>query len=680
MALPTSQDAYVTPWSRADGLCLGAIVLWGIALLAPNLGHVSIHNWDEAMHQAVARGTYDTFFFPHLYKDPLYAADPAQWWSASVWLLKPAGSFWFGAAMMHLLGVTTLALRLASLFGQLGAAVGLFLLARSGAGRLWATLAALGFLALPFGWVLTQGHFFGDVTDCTLVGWVTLSMVLMLWSIERDSWKWAAAAGAAVGVAYLCKTVLALAPLGVAFALWLCGRTGFCAGPRLRSLLAMVAVALAVAVPWNLYAALTWPEVFRANTRIVTTHISADHTEDVAPWARPADAILNEMNAAELRPLPVALGALVALWLVLRALRRREFVVVGVALWLVSTWATHSFVTAKAPGHVWNAMPAVFVGLALIANDVWRAAPLAAATLATLATPLALGRLHFLTRFRQALPGALEQTRTMPGLAEGLMLAALAASVVGVLEESPRLRRTLSPALALAASLALAWAFLVQAPGALLSGARKKYPRTLISHTRELGLALDRLVPERSVLWQPLDRDPEDQFEVQNLMFWSGRMTYRKSPDLALARQRGYRSYLISPAAERFKPVDGIPAHAWLRAYDAEVPAPPAPLPAGVQPLNVELDGLTIVGVASGEIDGRSDRYALYVKPRHVPTSLRVAFLTAAGEVEQVVTPEASLRARATLVEVAWVIYPVVGPTRSRVQALELGGKRVALP
>ncbi|WP_223644203.1 hypothetical protein [Corallococcus sp. EGB] len=144
MSAPVQRAQSPDPFrTRLDGLLAVALVVWGLAQLAPQLGHPAIFNWDEAIHQAAARGTHDTFFTPHIYKDPLYPSDIRHGWAAHVWMHKPTGPFWFGVLMMYVVGVTPLALRLASLCGH---------------------------LALPFGWQLVQGRFFGDVTDCTLAG------------------------------------------------------------------------------------------------------------------------------------------------------------------------------------------------------------------------------------------------------------------------------------------------------------------------------------------------------------------------------------------------------------------------------------------------------------------------------------------------------------------------------
>ncbi|MFZ5469764.1 MAG: ArnT family glycosyltransferase [Myxococcota bacterium] len=675
---PGQRDAYVAPFQRADAFCLSLIVAWGLALLLPGLDHPKVHDWDEAFHQAAARGTYERFPVPHLNLEQLYPVEPAHWWSSGVWLHKPPAPFWFGAAMMHLVGFTPLALRLGSLLGQLGAAAALFLMLRSVAGRAWATVASMGFLALPFGWVLTQGHLFGDVTDCTLVGWVTLAMALLLWSVERDSWRWAAAAGAATGVAYLCKNVLSLVPLGVAFTLVFLSWVRFCAGPRLRALVALGASFAAVVLPWELHAATSWPEAWRVSYGIVFRHVQGA-TAEVGPWTRPVDGVFNELARTELEPLPHVLGALALLYLVFRALHRREYVVVALALWLGATWGVHTFMEVKVPAQVWNSIPAVFAALALLANDLWRSAAMGGALTAGLFTGWATSAFPNLAQLRALVPAVLPQTRSLPGLAEGLVLATVAA-LGGFLLSRPKLLRTpLTVGLATVATLTLGWRLLVDSPRALHARAMQEETSSQVTYTRDLGLALGRELPKKSVLWVDVDHDASGQFTAETLMLYAGRMAYRRAPDLPAAQAKDLRSYLVSPAAELFEAVPGVPAHAWLRAYDLQRPAPPPPLPRGISPLQLSAHGVTVLGYASTEGDARYDRWVFYVHAEGVPPALRLTFHTAAGSTPVELQPEASLRNRDRLADAAWFLLPTLGPKREEVNALEISGKLVAL-
>jgi 4-amino-4-deoxy-L-arabinose transferase-like glycosyltransferase len=660
-----------------DALIIVLICAWGVALLAPGLGHPGMHDWDETLHQTAARGTYDSFFFPHFYSDPLYPVAPTDWWGAGVWLHKPVAPLWFSALMMHLIGVTPLAMRIGALLGQLGAAVAVYLLARNAAGRWWAGAGACAFLSLPFGWILTQGQLFGDSYDCMLVGFVSLTVVLLAHTIETDSWRWAAWTGVALGLGHLTKTVLALAPLGVAAVMVGLGWIRFSKGLRLKHFLIIGGVALLVAGPWNLYAALKWPEVYRAGAELTFGHIEAPPNVDVGGWRRPVDAIFVEMLNNEFAPMGSIFPVVVGLWLIIRGVRRRETAVIVTALWVWSTWFTHSFISVKAPGHVWNAAPAVLVAVALIMSDTWRVPAIGAATVVALLTSRFLESFPALARVRSFVPEMLPQVRATPGLAEGLVVAAAVALVTWGLFVAVRRARPFAILVSTVCVGLLLVTFAHDLPADMREQAETRRQDLLTSYERELGLVLDRDLPKKSVLFQAIDHDPPRVFETQESMFWSGRMTYRRPVDLPAAHAKGYHAYLTSPAAEPFQPVPGIPAHAWMRAYDAEAHASPPSIPEGATPVELEIEGMQVLGYASGPVDAKSDKWVFFIRPNGIPHGLQVSFVTHDKVVFPLqLEPEASLKHREHLAGAPWFILPTLGPPRSRVSAIDFGAER----
>ncbi|WP_407736337.1 ArnT family glycosyltransferase [Hyalangium sp.] len=665
---------------RTDALLIVFICVWGLWLLAPGLGHPGIHYWDEALHQAAARGTYDSFFFPHFYSDPIYPVPPADWFGAGVWLHKPIAPLWFGAAVMHLIGVTPLAMRIGALLGELGAAVATYLLARNAAGRFWATVGACGFLALPFGWILTQGRLFGDVYDCMLVGFVSLTMVLLVRTIEKDSWRWAVATGVALGLGHLTKTVLALAPLGVAGVMVGARLLRFSKGPRPTHFLIMGAVALLVTGPWNLYAALKWPEVYRAGVELTFGHIQAPPQIDVGGWRRPVDGIFVEMLNHEFSPLNSIFPVVVGVWLIIRGVKRRETAVIATALWLWSTWLTHTFVAVKAPGHVWNAAPAVLVAVALIGADVWRFPAMGTATVAALLTPGLIDRFPALSRVRSFIPPQLPQVRGTPGLAEGVVLALGAALLTWAAFVAVRRARPFAVCMGVFCSGLLLETFGHYLPSIVKAQPEVHKQELLTSYERELGQVLDRELPKKSVLWQAFDLDPERVFEIHESLFWNGRMTYRGAVDYAAAHAKGYHPYIVSPVAEPYAPVPGVPAYAWMRAYDAEVPASPPPIPEGATPVDIQVAGMQVLGFAAGPADGKTDKWVFFIHSDGVPQRLPLTFVTDDSHASPLrLEPEASLMNRGRLAGVPWFILPTLGPQRAHVQAIEFGAEHQRL-
>lgn len=659
-----------------DALCASLIVAAGIALLAPGMAHPFIFNWDESVHQAAVRGTYETFLDPHVYQHALYPLKPGDWLHSGPWLHKPPLPFWLAALAMHVTGVSTVDLRLVSLFGELAAALGLFLIARRAAGRLAALLAALSFLALPFGWTLAQGYQFGGATDCLLGGAVMVATVLLVASVDQGSRWLALAAGAATGAGFLTKSGLALAPAGVALTLWALARLRWTKGPSGASLVAFFAALIAVALPWNLYAAHAWPAVFAWEAGHTLHHFTGKGIEN---WIRPIDHIFNANHTRELSPIPAAVPVVAALWLGVRGWRRRETGVLALTLWLWASWIVLSIVKVKVPAVDWATVPAAFAALAISARDAFTTGPLAGALLGAVSVKPVSRLLPRLDRIGAAVPRFLPETHAHPALAVGLALAGVGA-VVAVPVRRLRRRRIVETALAVVAAGAL----VVVGGGQMLRARRKTVAanrdRAARSYTKEAGLALNGATSPKSVVFLDVDRQADTAFEELGAVFWSGRDTWQRRPDVARAVSHGLHPYLLSPAAEPFAPVPGVPADAWLRAYDLEAPAPSPSLPRGVTPLSVRVDGMQILGIAVGPATSDRDRWAVFVHSVKPPVPLRVAFDTAKGTRVEVVPPEASLWDRRRLAGKPWFVLPVVGPVRARVTAIELGPRRVPWP
>ena len=545
----------------------------------PGLTHPSIASWDESAHQAVTRGLYDTGS-PVIYARPLSPVAPSDWLNAGAFLHKPVLPFLLGSLLMRLTGVTPLALRLVSLLAALLTAWLLFLFAQGSVGRLGGLVLATAFLTLPFHWRLVQGYQFGDVTDCTLLLFISLAFWWQMRAMETDRLDLAAWAGVALGLGFLCKTALALAPLAAAGFLVLLPLAGTLRSFRLRAFLAMLVAGVLVAAPWNLYAALKWPVLYRFEWEHTFGHLSG---ETVTNWIKPWDAIWNEVDEQELEPFSPALICLAGLFLLARGVRRRgEPRAVLLALWLLIEWFVLSIAWAKVPAIAWGAVLPLLLGLGEWGRAARTRPVFAGALLGAAFAPQLTPLIPVLGRLRLLVPRFLVQTRLRPGLFEGLVLAALAAGGLAWLVTRPAVtRRLLVPALGATALLGVAGVLLVSSDRALRSRVATLQDQSLESYTDVLGRVLDRTLPEKSVLLLAPDRARPCCFEKQNLMFWSGRMAYPRNYEQR-ARTRGYHPYLIASSAQPYERVPGVLAASPLQAFDLDAPLPgPSPLPEG---------------------------------------------------------------------------------------------------
>ncbi|HUB09798.1 MAG TPA: glycosyltransferase family 39 protein [Myxococcales bacterium] len=665
---------------RADLPWIGLLAIWGLWIYWPGLDHPSLWNWDESIHMAVARGVYATFFTPHVYAHHLYPGYAFNdWVNGEIWIHKPVLPFWLGAAVMHLIGITPLGLRLASLAGMVLAGACLYLLLRSLAPRAWAAAVSAAFMGLPFAWKMVQGYQFGDVTDCTLVGFVVLAFWLLLRTIETDSPWLAAAAGAVTGLGFLCKSALALTPLGAAIAMAVLGSRGFCQGLRWRRLVPFLGAFLLLALPWEIVCAIRWPALNKVEVLHTFGHLTGKSVEN---WIRPWDALFNEIDEAELAPWPLVLPLVAAGWLAIRAVRRREPVAVLVTLWIGAEWLVLTLARVKVPAIAWTVVPAVCLALGVAVLDAFGRPALAVALVGALGAPRIAQALPSLGRARFHLPHFFFETRSRPGLVAGVLIV-LACLGMGLLLQALRRRMpraSLGGSLLLgAAGLALAsWLLFVRTPEARAEAGAALEVQSLMGYERDVGLALGRATPEKSVVFLGTDREPPSGFAVQNLLFWSGRTTYRRAPDPTTAHRLGYHPYLVSPVAQPFREVPGVPASSWLRAYDLDAPAPPPPLPPGLSPLGVWAGDMQVLGFAAAPGDRSHGRYAFYLHAEGAPGRLSILFRTRKGVEAATLDPGESLASVYSLSGKPWFIVPLLGPPPEQLLSVEVRGGRTS--
>ncbi len=511
-----SRPAFAVPPRALEHLWKGLppLLLLGWALLSlwPDLNHPSMFGWDEPAHQLAARGFHATGL-PMIYSAPLVPQPMTAWWNARVFLHKPPLPFALGALLMRVVGVAPLALRLVSFASAVATSIGLFFFGRRVVGAPLAGLFAAAFLCLPFGYLLVQGYQFGDVTDCSLLAFVTGSMWLLAVAVERDSAGLAAAAGALCGCAYLCKSALALVPLGAIGALVVLGAAGLAPRVRMRLALVFAAVAIAVALPWNLYSALRWPELYRWEAH----HTLGFLTDRTRFWARPLDGVFNEVNQLELDPWPVAVLPVAGLWLLVVAARRRDATLWLLCLWLWGEWIPLSVALVKVPAHAWAAAPAALLAVGLLIRDSFERPWLSAAALGALATGPILRVAPAIGAVRRLVPQALAETATQPGLAEGLALALFAGALgYGAMRLFSRRRRWF---------LWLGWATmgmacfvgLLEAPLAVGFDRVRFRDLAVVAAGDGLGQALGRSLPGDAVLFVSA-RDPAYSLSAHSLM------------------------------------------------------------------------------------------------------------------------------------------------------------------
>jgi 4-amino-4-deoxy-L-arabinose transferase-like glycosyltransferase len=350
---------------------LGLILWTTFVLKLYNLDHTALTRWDEVFHAAVAQNVLKHPLKPTLIDVPYLPYDQTKWGENHVWLHKPILPFWQIALSFAVLGVSTFALRLPSVILSTGAALLTYLIGKELFDRRTALIAATLQAMNPFLLTLIHGYQFADQIDVALLFWVEAGMYFLTRSLRTGSWRDVLLAGAAQGLAFLCKSYLAGIIFGVALTAWLLplcrmGNQEHCRIGSVR-LVGMLAVTLLTIAPWLTYCMTNYPQEFWHEHAQVWKHLNSNVENWAAPWDRVAFDYLIAIYGVFYTPILVAAVVLVG-----KAVGRRH-----TGLWLMYGWGLgvllpHLFAVSKTPSATVIGMPALLLLLGYLVAEAWR--------------------------------------------------------------------------------------------------------------------------------------------------------------------------------------------------------------------------------------------------------------------------------------------------------------------
>lgn len=243
---------------------LGVVFL--LAILAPVYVYLASQNfmwmWDERLHVLVARNFTRHWLVPTLIDNPILSYDYKDWLGNHIWLAKPPLGLWIGAVGIKLFGASPLGYHSGGIVLLLLCVLFAYLTAlRVLPGIRYALLAAwlegtsYVLVRLVTGWGM-------DLVDLTLAA--TLHMGLYFAVRYAQTGRGAVWVGIASGLGFLTKLYLGLVPFAVLFLI---------APHRISDWVKAMAVAAGIALPWNLFALLRWPDEYYHEHFISLTHL-----------------------------------------------------------------------------------------------------------------------------------------------------------------------------------------------------------------------------------------------------------------------------------------------------------------------------------------------------------------------------------------------------------------------
>jgi 4-amino-4-deoxy-L-arabinose transferase-like glycosyltransferase len=244
------------------------------------LGTPNITMWDEVVHVNVVRNLAEHCCLPRLHRSEI-GTNYRHWTNNTVWLHKPLLPFYVTAAVYRLLGGSLWALRLpGAIFAALTAVV-VYVTGRKFLNHRIGLCGAAIFALNPFTNSLVHGRTFSGFPDLAFALLMSMALYLILeWSRSKStaSLRWF---GLVVGLGYLCKGGLALAPFIVLGAVAVLAGSARDLIPRaLQSIIVFGLVVL----PERLYWLTHYPVEFRYEQHQQLLHLFASIEGHGAPW------------------------------------------------------------------------------------------------------------------------------------------------------------------------------------------------------------------------------------------------------------------------------------------------------------------------------------------------------------------------------------------------------------
>lgn len=305
---------------RMDLLYLAAVSLF---FLLYGLGSPPLVSWDEALYAGVAKEMVLSGDWFHLTQ------------GGAPWLDKPPLAMWATAFFYKLFGINELSARLFSALCGVGAVLVTYCFATRLFNRWTGFLSALV--------LLSSSHFLRfarrGMLDAPLVLFLSLALYFFWRGKERN--RYFIFSGLALGAALLIKGFAALIifPVIAVYCLWadewaLLGRSSYWVG---------VMIAVAIAMPWNVFEMLSHQQEFMNN--VVVKHLFSRTTSALdghdGNWYFYIRTFINKYH-------PWVLVAIFsAPYFLYRALRKREKPFVWIATWLFVLLAIVTIIRTK---------------------------------------------------------------------------------------------------------------------------------------------------------------------------------------------------------------------------------------------------------------------------------------------------------------------------------------------
>ena len=223
-----------------------------------------LHMWDESFHALVAKNAADNLLAPHLLNSPDYGYKPLLWVNNYIWLHKPPLALWQMALSIDLFGQNIYAVRLPSVLAFSATTFFVHGIGKYLFNRNVAFFGAVLFILYQFMLEQVAGIHTADHIDVSFTLYITASLWAWLRFKESKRKTDLLLIGLFAGLAVLTKWLVGLLIFGAwggYFILLLFSKRKE-AWNELLYILSAVLLCIVVFLPWNIYAAVNYPNEY----------------------------------------------------------------------------------------------------------------------------------------------------------------------------------------------------------------------------------------------------------------------------------------------------------------------------------------------------------------------------------------------------------------------------------
>lgn len=260
----------------------GGLMALTFALIDPYL-----HIWDERFHALVAKNAAGDPLAPHLMNEALLSYNYQVWVGNFIWLHKPPLALWQIALAIKLFGQHVLAVRLPSIVAFATTSIFVFHITKRLFDHKVGYFAALLYVFYQFGLEQVSGIHTADHIDASFVLYITASLWAWIAYQQSHQKKHLLLIGVFAGLAVLTKWMVGFLVFGVwmSYIFWLAFVNRGLVLREISSGLKSLGVALVVCLPWNLFAAINYPDEYWFEFNHARRHFSEvieGHGGDIA--------------------------------------------------------------------------------------------------------------------------------------------------------------------------------------------------------------------------------------------------------------------------------------------------------------------------------------------------------------------------------------------------------------